>query len=206
MVSVPTFDEEKELWSQGYLRVAGVDEAGRGPLAGPVVAAAVVLHRNSRASWLREIRDSKQLRAEKRESLLKLIQRGAEAGIGISSNEIIDAEGMTNAIRLAAKRALESLKEPPQYVLIDGYALKDFPYPQTGIIDGDQFSISIAAASIVAKVTRDAIMLQMDALYPGYGFAQHKGYGTAEHLECLQRLGPCPIHRRSFSPLRERLL
>ncbi|MGA2286070.1 MAG: ribonuclease HII [Dehalococcoidia bacterium] len=203
----PTFDYERPLWKQGLRLVAGVDEVGRGPLAGPVVAAAVILPPGARFPWLADVRDSKLLSAARREELAEKIRAGALAvGIGAVVPERIDALGIAPASRLAMAEALSGLTPPAEYALIDAFMLPEVRVPQSAIIDGDALSFSIAAASIVAKVHRDRIMLLYDALYPEYGFCHHKGYSTAEHLEALVRHGPCPIHRRSFAPVRERLV
>lgn len=200
----PSFAEEKLLRSQGYLFVAGVDEVGRGALMGPVVAAAVILPPKFRARWRGKVRDSKQLRPADREYLYGCIsEKAISIGVGLSSHEVIDGIGIAKATRLAMMSAIEQLKPEPQYLLIDYYRIPETSLPQKGIVNGDGLCFSIACASIIAKVTRDRMMVVMDGEYPGYGFAGHKGYGTREHLECLQRNGPCPMHRRSFRPVRE---
>lgn len=199
-----SFTEEKALEAQGYRVVAGVDEVGRGCLAGPVVAAAVVLPYHPGASWFDEVNDSKLLTPLKREFLCSRIKEVAIAiGIGEISSEIIDAKGIVTATRMAMKQAIEQLSPVPDYVLIDYLTLPEVCLPQKGITDGDFLCFSIACASIVAKVTRDRQMVEMDAKYPGYSLAQNKGYGTQEHISSLLRLGPCPIHRRSFQPVRD---
>jgi ribonuclease HII len=203
----PTFDYERPLWEQGLRLVAGVDEVGRGPLAGPVVAAAVILPPRARFPWLADVRDSKLLSAAKREELAERIRAEALAvGLGAVVPDRIDALGIAPASRLAMAEALAGLTPPAEYALVDAFTLPEVDLPQSGIVDGDALSFSIAAASIVAKVHRDHIMLMYDALYPEYGFCHHKGYSTAEHLDALARHGPCPIHRRSFAPVRERLI
>jgi ribonuclease HII len=203
----PTFDHERTLWKRGLRLVAGVDEVGRGPLAGPVVAAAVVLPPRCRFAWLAGVRDSKLLLAPKREELAEKIRaRALAVGLGIVPPERIDALGIAPAGRLAMAEALAALEPVPEYALIDAFALPEVDIPHHGITDGDALSISIAAASIVAKVHRDHIMTMYDALYPDYGFAHHKGYSTVEHVEALVRHGPCPIHRRSFAPVRDCLV
>ena len=203
----PTFDHERTLWKRGLCLIAGVDEVGRGPLAGPVVAAAVVLPPRARFPWLADVRDSKLLLAPKREELAEKIRAKAIAvGLGIVPPERIDALGIAPAGRLAMAEALAALRPVPEYALIDAFALPEVDIPHHGITDGDALSISIAAASIVAKVHRDHIMSMYDALYPDYGFARHKGYSTAEHVDALARHGPCPIHRRSFAPVRDCLV
>ncbi len=196
---------EQRLWAQGYRRVAGLDEAGRGAWAGPVVAAAVVLPVNDSESFerLAGIRDSKQLSAAQREAWLTVIERYALAwGIGIVSAEEIDALGIVPATRKAMALALNALSPAADYLLIDHLRLPDIQVPQYSLPKGDAQVLSIAAASIVAKVTRDRIMSRLAEQYPAYGFAQHKGYGTARHRLALQALGPCAVHRLSFAPLR----
>jgi len=199
----PSFAEEKMLEAQGYQLIAGVDEVGRGALAGPVVAAAVILPSKVDAHWLGEVKESKQLIPAKRELLSQRIQEIAVSiGIGMSTQEIIDAQGIIKATRLAMKQAIDQLSPPPQCLLIDYMRLPETSLPQKGITNGDSLCLSIACASIVAKVTRDHLMMELDRIYPGYGLAQHKGYGTKEHLACLRRLGPSPIHRQSFYPVK----
>ena len=203
----PTFDHERTLWKQGLRLVAGVDEVGRGPLAGPVVAAAVIMPPHARFAWLADVRDSKMLLAPKREFLAERIRAKAlGVGLGLVPPGRIDAIGIAPAGRLAMAEALSALGLVPEYALIDAFTLPEVGIPHHGITDGDALSISIAAASIVAKVHRDHIMTMYDALYPEYGFAHHKGYSTAEHLDALARHGPCPIHRRSFAPVRESII
>jgi len=203
---VPTFDEEERLRAQGYRLVAGIDEAGRGPLAGPVVAAAVVLPWERRPYWLEMLRDSKLLTAQMRDFLFDCIQRdGASFGVGLATHEFVDEYGIVAATRLAMSRAVEQLSGRLDYLLIDYLALPELDIPQRSIVKGDNLSFSIAAASIVAKVARDRLMVQYDRQFPGYGLARNKGYGTLEHMENLRRLGPCPIHRRTFSPVQELL-
>ena len=205
---LPTFDEERRLEAQGYHLIAGIDEVGRGALAGPVVAAAVILpisRGSSRTAptWLSSVRDSKQLSPKKRESLFEKIQAGAIAvGVGMVSPEEIDAYGIVKATRQAMCLAVKQLPTPPDFLLIDALTLPQIPLPQRGIIHGDQLSFSIACASIIAKVTRDRYMIELDRIYPGYGLARHKGYATPQHLLNLRQSGPCPIHRRSFAPVR----
>jgi ribonuclease HII len=207
MVSqVPTFVEEEKLIVQGYRLIAGVDEVGRGPLAGPVVAAAVILPWGKQPSWLSRVRDSKQLTPSQRESIFDRITASRVAyGLGVVSHEVIDKRGIAPATRLAMRRAIEQLSTRPDYLLIDFVRLPGIRIPQKSVVDGDSLCLSIAAASIVAKVTRDRLMVELDSQFPGYGLAQHKGYGTPEHLEALQRLGPCAIHRKTFMPVRDRL-
>lgn len=200
----PSFVEEKILAAQGYGRVAGIDEVGRGPLAGPVVAAAVILPPDFDAPWLRLVRDSKQLTPSIREYLFPRIYKVAlGVGVGVTDSKVIDILGIARATRLAMKSAVDQLKPPPESLLIDHIALPEVKLPQKRITKGDCLCFSIACASIIAKVTRDHLMVELDRTYPGYGLADHKGYGTREHLDCLHRLGPLPIHRRSFRPVRD---
>jgi ribonuclease HII len=200
----PSFAEEKFLRANGYRFIAGVDEVGRGALMGPVLAAAVILPDNFRARWKSRIRDSKQLTPEVREYLFDFIRDVAvSVGIGQSSNDVIDSVGIAKATRLAMITAIEQLKPQPQFLLIDYVRLSESSLPQKGITHGDSLCFSIACASIIAKVTRDRLVTEMDRDFPGYGFAGHKGYGTREHIECLRQKGPCRLHRRSFSPVTE---
>jgi len=200
----PSFAEEKRLRAKGYRYIAGIDEVGCGALAGPVVAAAVILPYPLKASWLKQVRDSKQLTPERREVLSSLIQEIViSAGIGTVPNGFVDTHGLTKARRLAMKLAIDQLSPSPDSLLIDFILLPEVPLPQKGVVNGDSLCLSIACASIIAKVARDCLMRELDKVYPGYGLAQHKGYGTKEHLSCLRRLGPCPIHRRSFQPVKD---
>lgn len=188
---------EREAQAQGFNRIAGVDEAGRGPLAGPIVAAAVVL-----SHPVAGLNDSKQLSAEQREALFDILYAGAhDIGAGAVAAQEIDRIGIQSANYRAMAEAVERLKTPPEFLLVDGFNLRGVTLPQMRLVKGDARSLSIAAASIVAKVTRDRIMEELDRQYPAYGFARHKGYATKEHLEALARYGPCPEHRRSFAPL-----
>lgn len=182
--------------------LAGVDEAGCGPLAGPVVAAAVILDRDRSP---RGIDDSKALREDAREGLFARLIKSAVVGVGIASVEEIDALNILQARLLAMARAVDALGVDPATVLVDGNALPRWDRPSTAIVGGDAKCRSIAAASIVAKVTRDRIMVRLDADHPGYGWARNKGYGTAEHLRALAELGPTPAHRRSFAPVARQL-
>jgi ribonuclease HII len=197
--------EEKALYDQGYTRVAGIDEVGRGPLAGPVLAAAVILpQRVRRSKWVDEVKDSKLLSASRREDLFLNIKEAAVSwGIGMINSQTIDLRGIAKATRLAMVQAVNQISPPPDFALIDYVKVPELTLPQKGVVEGDSICFSIACASIIAKVTRDRIMVELDGLYPGYGFADHKGYGTKKHLDCLQKLGPCPIHRHSFQPVRE---
>lgn len=186
---------ERLLQAGGTRSVAGVDEAGRGPLAGPVVAAAVILPPDR---FLPGVNDSKKLSEPERELLYFEITDGCDYGVGIAGPGEIDDVNILQATYLAMQRALGGLKNAPHFVLADAVTIPAIPFPQEGIIGGDALCACIAAASIVAKVTRDRLMRQYDSLYPQYGFANHKGYGTPDHLEALRLYGPCPIHRRSF--------
>ena len=169
-----------------------------------MVAAAAILSLGKRAPWLRQVRDSKQLTPKAREALFHQIMSDAIAtGVGVVSPSFIDAQGIMAATRLAMSQAVQGLARNPDFLLIDAVRLPALDLPQRSIIYGDSICLSIAAASIIAKVTRDRLMVMADDLYPGYGFAGHKGYGTERHLDCLWRLGPCPIHRTSFAPVRE---
>ncbi|MBI4330376.1 MAG: ribonuclease HII [Chloroflexi bacterium] len=202
-ISPPTFKEERLLARRGYQFIAGLDEVGRGSLAGPVAAAAVILPPGLKAGWLDEVRDSKVLTPAVRLRLSKQIQRSALAfGVGMAPPEVIDTFGIVPATRQAMQQALQSLSRSPQFLLIDALTLPAVRLPQKGIIHGDSLCVSIACASIVAKVARDRLMTEMDRSYPGYGLARNKGYGTKFHLCSLEQLGPCPIHRRSFAPVR----
>lgn len=197
----PTDLFEAEARRRGYRLVAGLDEAGRGPLAGPVVAAAVILPRRFRLVGLD---DSKQLTHPERERLYHEIRRRAVGvGVGQASEREIDAMNIVEATRLAMRRAIQALPSPPDYLLLDAIELPAFHLPQRAVIKGDALSVSIAAASIVAKVIRDRVMSVYHRRYPQYNFLAHKGYGTAEHLRMLAAYGPCAIHRRSFRPVRE---
>jgi ribonuclease HII len=201
---IPSFVEENVLEAQGYRLIAGVDEVGRGALAGPVIAAAVILPAELNTYWLEEVRESKQLTPAKRELLSQRIHEIALAtGIGTSDNGVVDAWGIVKATRLAMKMAIDQLSPPPQFLLIDYIRLPELSLAQKGIKNGDSLCFSIACASIVAKVARDHLMVELDRIYPGYRLAAHKGYGTKEHLACLRQLGPSPIHRCSFRPVKE---
>ncbi|MBI3744255.1 MAG: ribonuclease HII [Chloroflexi bacterium] len=216
MANSPTFREELAFHAQGLTLVAGIDEVGRGPLAGPVVAGSVILP----SDWFRRngtrrrkepaclLNDSKQLSADQRETLYpEITSRAVAWGISVVSVGTIDRVGIGAATLLAMRQAVAAMARAPQALLVDGLqGLPELGLPCKAIVDGDARCGSIAAASIVAKVTRDRLMREMDARYPGYGFAGHKGYGTAEHLERLRALGPCPEHRRSFAPVADMLM
>lgn len=198
-----TLRRERALWREGVALIAGVDEVGMGPLAGPVVAAAVILPPKVRIDG---VRDSKRLSARARERLASEISAAA-IGVGIGTADVleIDTWNIFQAGLRAMARAVAALPAMPQHLLVDARAIPDCPIQQTSIVDGDASVYSIAAASIVAKVHRDAVMHTLAERYPGYGFEQHAGYATRAHLDALRRLGPCPAHRRSFAPVRELL-
>ncbi len=194
---------ESALWAQGLVHVAGIDEAGMSPLAGPVAAAAVIWAPGAR---LREVDDSKKLDAQARERLAVAIKRECAGwAVGFAEVEEIDRLNIYWAGLLAMQRAVLALGITPQHLLLDARKLKQLDIPQQAIIKGDQKSLSIAAASILAQTARDARMRELDATYPGYGFAQHKGYPVREHVQAIERLGCCPVHRRSFGPVRQAL-
>jgi ribonuclease HII len=194
---------EQALWDRGLVLVAGVDEAGMSPLAGPVVAGAVILRPGAR---ILGVDDSKKLDASERARLVIEIKAVAVSwGVGIVPPDEIDRVNIYRAGLLAMRRAVEALAATPEHLLIDARKLKELTIPQTAIIRGDSLSCSIAAASIVAKTTRDAIMDELDRVHPGYGFAKHKGYPVPEHVSAIERLGVCAIHRRSFAPVRKAL-
>ncbi len=192
---------EEDLWAKGHDLVAGVDEAGRGPLAGPVVAAAVILPGQTE---ILNLNDSKKLTAAKREELALLIKKAALIwSTGMSTVEEIYQQNIHQASLAAMRRAVLGLQKKPSHVLVDGFKITGLDLPQTPLVGGDGLSASIAAASILSKVTRDNLMDSYDQLYPEYGFSRHKGYATPEHLHALTRFGPCPIHRVGFQPVRE---
>jgi ribonuclease HII len=205
---VNRFEFEQTLWQAGVRRVAGVDEAGRGPLAGPVVAAAVILP----ARWaeaglpaeLAGLNDSKQLTESRRETYFAFLTRCAEIEFAIAQVDAatIDQINILQATHRAMNDALAQLPPPPPHALVDGRPVKTLRVPQTAIVKGDARSYSIAAASVLAKVTRDRLMLEYHARFPAYGFAEHKGYGTAKHLAAIAQHGACAIHRKSFAPLK----
>lgn len=189
---------EKILWQQGLSHIAGVDEAGRGPLAGPVVAAAVIFHPGE---FIDGVDDSKKMTPQARAEIYpELLARCRSYGVGIVEVAQIDDMNILQASMLAMRKAIAALAPPAEHVLVDGRPLRDCPAPQTSIVKGDALSFTIGAASIIAKVVRDEIMLHYHRQFPLYGFDQHKGYGTLAHLEALKKLGPCEIHRRSFKP------
>jgi ribonuclease HII len=188
---------EAQAWRTGVTLVAGVDEAGRGPLAGPVVAGAVIIAPDRR---IKGLADSKILTPEQREALFHVIgERAVAIGIGIVDHDTIDRINILQATRLAMAEALARLTVQPGLVITDFVALRDLACPQRNLVDGDARCATVAAASIVAKVTRDRLMLDADRRFPEYGFARHKGYATPEHLAALDRWGPCPLHRRTFA-------
>jgi ribonuclease HII len=199
----PNYSEESALLGQGYSLIAGLDEAGRGPLAGPVVAGVIILPRSLTGAWVQDIRDSKVMsRRQREEAYLHLEEKALGFQSGAASALEIDELGIVTATRLAMTRALNSLALMPQFLLLDAFPLPGVDIPQSAIIKGDATCLSIAAASVVAKVTRDRMMVELDAQFPGYGFAKHKGYGTGDHMRSLEELGPCPIHRYSFAPIK----
>ena len=197
------FSFEKRVLESGHRSVAGVDEVGRGCLFGPVVAAAVVfpprIYAGAAPEWMADIDDSKRVRPAERERLAGLILRDADmAGVGLATSREIDALNILQAVRLAVLRAVASLPRTPDILLVDGFPLRDVKYRHMGICGGDRLSVSIAAASLVAKVFRDGLMRKMDPLFDGYGIARNKGYGTPQHFRALEKTGPTPLHRRSF--------
>ncbi len=201
---------ERQEWACGRHRLAGVDEAGRGPLAGPVVAAAVMIDPGYlEAEFLRSLHgltDSKKLTSKQRDGFFEILSAAAPRigiGVGLAEVDEIDRINILRATHRAMERAVRALPRPPQHLLVDGLTVPGLPCPATFITGGDRLSCLIAAASVIAKVTRDRIMVRYDNLYPRYGFVRNKGYGTREHSEALLRFGPSPIHRRSFAPVRE---
>ncbi len=206
--SINRFEFEQMLWQQGFTRVAGVDEAGRGPLAGPVVAAAAILPAHWAQSGLPAeldgLNDSKQLTESLREKYFAFITACAEIEFAIAAVDAatIDQINILQATHQAMNHALSGLKSLPPHALVDGRPVKTLRVPQTAIVKGDALSYSIAAASVLAKVTRDHLMLEYHTRFPEYGFAEHKGYGTARHLAAIEKYGACPIHRKTFAPLK----
>ena len=200
---MPDFSFEKKLIASGHEIIAGVDEAGRGPLAGPVVAAAVILPKNFESV---ELDDSKKLSSARREKIYNNITSPDSNVIyaySIVDEGLIDKINILRATHKAMAQAVLNLSIKPSFVIIDGMPLKDFPLPNDSIVKGDSKSLSIAAASIIAKVERDKLMLKYSKLYPEYKFEKHKGYGTKAHLEALNKFGPCNIHRKSFAPVKK---
>ena len=205
--SLPTHHLEASLHAEGYSAVAGVDEAGRGPLAGPVSAGVAVLPLRPTGDWVRLIDDSKKLTSQQREAAYTRLKTEAVAiGVGYSSPREIDSMGIASATRLAMKRALEQIPVTPDYLLLDAFPLPGVNLPQRALIKGDSKVLSIAAASIAAKVERDHLMDKLDKRYPRYGFARNKGYGTPDHLRAIAEHGPCPVHRLTFGRVREALV
>lgn len=206
--AIDRFEFERAWWSRGVTRLAGVDEAGRGPLAGPVVAAAVIFP----SAWsesgfderLRDLNDSKQLTENQREKFFAVLTSLPEVryGISIVDAATIDRINILQATHRAMNMALAKLQPQPEHVLVDGKPVKSMKLSHTALVKGDSLSYSIAAASVLAKVTRDRMMVEFEEQFPGYGFAEHKGYGTPQHLAAIAELGPCPIHRRSFAPFK----
>ena len=200
---VDTLAFEQRARSRGYRLIAGIDEAGRGALAGPVVAAAVILPVGVHIDG---VDDSKKLSPKQRDALFDVITAQAlRIGVGMAAARVIDRINILQATRLAMQEAVGKLSPPPDYLLIDGITTIASPFPQKTIIKGDSLSLSIAAASIIAKVSRDRLMRELDLQYPGYGFAGHKGYGSASHMEAIRRLGPSPVHRKTFGGVKEHL-
>lgn len=200
----PTLEFETELWGKGVLRLAGIDEVGRGALAGPVYAAAVILPaRESILEELAGVRDSKQMTPEEREQWAPRIQEKAIAwSLGWASCKEIDRWNVLSCTYLAAQRAVRALSIPAEHLLLDYIKLGKVDLPQTAVVDGDARCLSIAAASVIAKVARDAELCKLDSRFPDYGFASHKGYATEEHIQAISKHGPCPQHRLSFAPMR----
>lgn len=206
--SINRFEFEQALWQSGLTRIAGVDEAGRGPLAGPVVAAATILPphwaQSGLPAELAGLNDSKQLTETQREKYFKFLTASAEIEFAIAAVDAltIDRINILQATHRAMNEALAGLKTLPLHALVDGRPVKSLRVPQTAIIKGDARSYSIAAASVLAKVTRDRLMLEFHVRFPDYGFAEHKGYGTPKHLAAIEKHGPCSIHRKTFAPLK----
>ncbi|MBE0411651.1 MAG: ribonuclease HII [Anaerolineales bacterium] len=201
----PDLSLERDLWSRGLQVVAGVDEAGRGALAGPVAAAALVLPPDPEVNGVLDgLRDSKMLSPQAREIwALRICEIALTWAVGFASNVEIDSLGIVSAVQQAAWKALASLEIPAEHLLLDYMFLPEHPCPQTSMIKGDARSLSIAGASILAKTSRDALLCELDQQYPGYNFKGHKGYCTSEHMRALMQLGPSPVHRYSFAPVRE---
>ena len=204
----PDLQFERGLWERGLCQIAGIDEAGRGALAGPVAAGVVVFKPDDSVEISMEgLRDSKQMTPVQRSEWAICIHDQASAwGVGYASHDEIDLLGIVPATRLAAQRALQACKNQVDHLLLDYLFLPDIDIPQTKLVKGDQRSLSVAAASVLAKTTRDALMVELDEKYPGYHLEENKGYGTRQHLLALEKLGPSRIHRRSFAPLRGLLI
>ena len=199
----PSYREENYLINQGYSIIAGLDEVGRGTLAGPVVAGLVILQPRPTQSWLNEIRDSKLMTPRQRSiAAAHLNSESLASKTGVATSTEIDNLGIVRATQLAMERALDSCDVPPQFILVDALPLPQIDIPHKAIIRGDLHCLSIASASIIAKVARDEMMVNIAQSYPGYGFEKHKGYGTKKHMDALNKLGPCSIHRHSFSPIK----
>jgi ribonuclease HII len=201
----PTLSEEIRGWREGYRHVAGVDEAGRGPMAGPVVAGAVILDPQDARTWWSDLHDCKVLTSKQRERMAERLCEEAVCGVGVATHEEIDTVGLVPATRRAMERALAQLETKPELVLIDAVSLAVENGPQRAIIHGDALSVSIAAASVLAKVERDRLMDGHHSEYPNYGFSHNRGYCTPDHQRALLEHGPSPIHRRSFAPVRSYL-
>ena len=203
---------ERQAWAAGFQKVAGVDEAGRGPLAGPVVAGAVLFNSDflqaEEKGLLAGLTDSKKLSEARREYFFAILTTHSAVKFGVGQADVteIDTHNILRATHLAMHRALAQLDFLPDHALVDGLPVPGLPCPSTAIVGGDGLSLSIAAASVIAKVTRDRLMIEWDRQYPLYGFARHKGYGTKEHLEALRRYGPASCHRKSFAPVRQMTL
>jgi|SRR3989339_1219819 len=206
----PSLIQEKKLWRQGYRIIAGVDEVGRGAWAGPLVAAAVVmLIKFKKKPWHKLVNDSKKLSPQLRQKIFDLAINEVDWATGLVTSQTIDKIGVAEANKLAVKLAIKNLKKTPDFILMDfiaRFSTSISGKPTKVIIKGDAKVFSIALASVIAKVSRDQLMIKYETKYPGYGFAQHKGYGTRQHLLALKKLGPCPIHRRTYRPLRRVLL
>lgn len=209
MTSANLLEFERQLWAKGLKRVAGVDEAGRGPLAGPVVAAAVVFDQDfierEKDGQFAALTDSKQLTEKQREEFFSILTQApaVEIGVGFGAVAEIDKINILAATHLTMRRALNALCSLPDHAIIDGLPVKDLPCPATAVIRGDARSLSVAAASVIAKVVRDQLMAELDRWQPEYGFRRHKGYGTPTHIQALLKYGPMDQHRRSFRPVRE---
>jgi ribonuclease HII len=209
LTSFPNLEKELALYQQGFYFIAGIDEAGRGAWAGPVVAAAVIMPLNQPGTpqLLNNVKDSKQISPRRREELFEIIKANAVSiGVGVGSHTCIDRRRIIAATRYAMHQAISRLNPAPHYLLIDALPLPDLAIPQYAFPKADATSLSVAAASIIAKVTRDRLMVMLNEPYPDYHFARHKGYGTKVHQQALAALGPCRIHRRSFAPIKNHLV